>query len=60
VAVNTDQSPVSLTEALHHELRHVLLGAFGRAPSRARHGQAEADRATREAQDEARRHAGFP
>lgn len=60
VEVNTDQSLESVTETIHHELRHVLLGDFGRSAALAKHGLPEVEKQTREAEAEARRNAGRP
>lgn len=51
VVINNSFSDI--TGAIHHELRHVLLGDFGRMGNNAKHGLPEVDRQTKEAQQEA-------
>lgn len=60
VEVNTDQSLESVTETIHHELRHVLLGDFGRSAALSKHGLPAVEEETRQAEDEARLNAGQP
>ena len=52
VVVNTTSDDIAAT--IHHELRHVLLGDFGRAGNNAKHGLPEVDKETKEAETEAR------
>jgi RHS repeat-associated protein len=44
----------SLTATIHHELRHVFLGDFGRSAKKAGHGQPGVNRQTKAAEDEAK------
>ena len=55
VYVGSDQTVNSMIETMHHELRHVLLGDFGRTVSRGQHGAPGVDQSTTEAESEARR-----
>ena len=63
MVVDGDQSDAELSATMHHELRHVLLGDFGRAATKAGHADAngkrnaEVDKQTKEADDEALRNA---
>ncbi|HVN19656.1 MAG TPA: hypothetical protein VMU05_12805 [Dongiaceae bacterium] len=41
--------------SIHHELRHVLLGDFGRMGHKAEHGLPEVEKQTKEAEEEADR-----
>ena len=50
VVVNTVDG---LTENIHHELRHVLIGDFGKTGFAAKHGHPDVDKQTKEAEDEA-------
>jgi RHS repeat-associated protein len=52
VVVNT-VSPDGISTTIHHELRHVLLGDFGRVAPYGRHGTGTVDRQTEEAEKEA-------
>jgi hypothetical protein len=52
VVINNSFSDV--TGSIHHELRHVLLGDFGRMGNNAKHGLPEVDKQTKEAEDEAK------
>jgi RHS repeat-associated protein len=45
----------SLTATIHHELRHVFLGDFGRSAKKAGHGQPGVDQQTKAAEDEAKK-----
>ncbi len=51
VVVNASRGDV--TQTIHHELRHVLLGDFGRAAANAAHGAGNVNRETQEAEKEA-------
>jgi hypothetical protein len=42
-----------LAATIHHELRHVLLGDFGRIGNNAKHGSPEVEKQTKEAEKEA-------
>lgn len=55
VAVNQDQTLQSMIESIHHELRHVLLGDFGRASVNAKHGLPRVEEETSQAEKEADR-----
>jgi RHS repeat-associated protein len=52
VVVNT-VSPDGISSTIHHELRHVLLGDFGRVAPYGAHGTGSVDRQTTEAEKEA-------
>jgi RHS repeat-associated protein len=52
VLVNTLSDDLSAT--IHHELRHVLLGDFGRMGQNAEHGIPEVDKQTKDAEKEAK------
>jgi RHS repeat-associated protein len=52
VVVNT-VSPDGIASTIHHELRHVLLGDFGRAAPYGAHGTGRVDQSTTEAEKEA-------
>ncbi len=60
----SDGSDEEVTATIHHELRHIVLGDFGRNINRAKHGngqtETEADRATKAADDEAKRNFKSP
>ncbi|HET6933105.1 MAG TPA: RHS repeat-associated core domain-containing protein [Candidatus Acidoferrum sp.] len=45
----------SLAATIHHELRHVFLGDFGRSAPKAGHGQPGVDQQTKAAEDEAKK-----
>jgi RHS repeat-associated protein len=45
----------SLAATIHHELRHVFLGDFGRSAKKAAHGQPGVDQQTKAAEDEAKK-----
>jgi len=51
VVINNSADDVSAT--IHHELRHVLLGDFGRTGNDAQHGLPEVEKQTKEAEKEA-------
>ncbi len=51
VVVNTSADDISAT--IHHELRHVLLGDFGRTGNNAKHGLPEVEKQTKDAEKEA-------
>ena len=46
-------SPDSISSTIHHELRHVLLGDFGRVAPYGKHGTGTVDQQTEEAEKEA-------
>ncbi|HEX7289255.1 MAG TPA: RHS repeat-associated core domain-containing protein [Candidatus Angelobacter sp.] len=54
VKVLADTSEEIIVETIHHELRHVLLGDFGRAAGKGAHDAPGVNAATRAAEDEAR------
>jgi hypothetical protein len=43
-----------MIETMHHELRHVFLGDFGRAVAKGQHGAPGVDQSTTQAENEAR------
>gem|GEM_PF-993308 len=51
--VNTVSLDDSIAATIHHELRHVFLGDFGRAAKKGGHGQPGVDKETKAADDEA-------
>lgn len=57
VVVNARQTQSGVAESIHHELRHALLGDFGRSAPLAKHGRPDVERETKAAEDEARRNA---
>lgn len=48
-----NSSADDITAAMHHELRHVFLGDFGRSALQARHGYGDVDQQTADAEREA-------
>lgn len=63
--ISDDASDEELCEDIHHELRHVVLGDFGRNINNSGHHQEgqpenEADKATKRAEDEARKNFKAP
>jgi RHS repeat-associated protein len=52
-AVANTAAEGSIAATIHHELRHVFLGDFGRSIPKATHGQKSVDDATKRAEDEA-------
>jgi hypothetical protein len=57
VVVHGSQTALEITVAMHHELRHVFLGDFGRTPQKAFHTTPGVDDATKRAEDEAKKNA---
>jgi len=57
VVVHGDQTDIEISESMHHELRHVVLGDFGRSIPAAEHGRGNVDKQTKAAEDEARQNA---
>jgi hypothetical protein len=53
VGISTDQTVEQMVQTMHHELRHVLLGDFGRTVGKGVHLVPAVDRATKEAEAEA-------
>jgi RHS repeat-associated protein len=53
VVNNSDSGRGGVPASIHHELRHVFLGDFGRSASKALHGTGNVDQQTKAAEDEA-------
>jgi len=51
--INAKQTDMGISASIHHELRHVKLGDFGRAAQKALHGIPIVDTETKEAEKEA-------
>ncbi len=58
VLLSTDSSPSELAGTVYHEMRHVVLGDFGRSELRGIHGAPGVNDATSRAEAEAKRNAG--
>jgi len=53
--INSEPSDGDIPATIHHEMRHIFLGDFGRSAKKAGHGQPGVDQQTKAAEDEAKK-----
>jgi RHS repeat-associated protein len=53
--INSEPSDGDIPATIHHEMRHIFLGDFGRTAKKAAHGQPGVDQQTKAAEDEAKK-----
>jgi RHS repeat-associated protein len=53
--INSEPSDADIPATIHHEMRHIFLGDFGRSAKKAGHGQPGVDQQTKAAEDEAKK-----